>query len=953
MRRHFKMIQNAQDTPIRQRLVFLVFLHLIGMTLLMSLTSATCVASGESPASASRNRQVLILNENAYGLPVPDMVISGILDVLRSKQISTNDIFVEHFDLNRNRNAEHNERLASLLRHKLAHRTIGMIVAISPGVLEFLEKEGKDLFPDVPVLTIWMPQKAIAWKGPPRKLIKLQTHKDVEGTLRHALALFPKTRRLLVINGADNRGNVQPEEINTALASLRKNMEVEYVGELSFEEMLQHASSLPADTIILFSAFFSDSTGRSFVPVEVAAALLKQANAPIFGLYEAHLNKGLIGGAVQRTADISRKAGELILAYFDGTLQPTLRETDVTLPFTPLFNWPQLVRWKADLSRLPSGSVVLHRPALLWQQYPKTAVSVLSVFVLLMALIAAMLFQNGRRHLAEQLLRQEHSRLEGIITGTNAGTWEWNIRSGELIINQRWAAIIGYTREELEPVTPELWTRLIHPDDLKTRTELLHKHFSGRLSCYDQELRLKHKDGSWVWVLDRGSVISWTDEKEPLQMMGTQQDISIRKEAEDELHIQAVLLEEEIAERQKAQEALQIAKEAAESANRAKSLFLNNMSHELRTPLNGIVGMLQLIEMTEVTGEQQEYLKNLHLSAGNLLALISDILDITAMEAGQLQISNAEFSLRACIDEVLTLYQDSIREKRLSNAVSVPFDIPDRLAGDRLRVAQILSNLLSNAIKFTEKGCISLAVKNIDRCGAFIVLDFSVTDTGVGIAPELISHIFRVFTQADESYTRKYGGAGLGLAISSKLADMMGGSLTVESTPGKGSTFHLLLHCMLASPPAASDQIASPAAGLVRPLSILLAEDNWLCAQYAQKLLELCGHRVTIAANGRQTLEKWEHGSFDLILMDVQMPEISGDKVVKLIRQHENGRRIPIIAVTAYTVAGNKKRMLEAGCDGYLAKPFTVPALVAEMSRVLEGAGEPARHNLTPSAPPA
>jgi len=933
MHRYRQKIQLAQNTPILLQLLFFVLIRC--SVVVMALASSVAASSGDLAASPSITRQVLILNENAYGLPVPDMVINGIIDLLRSKNISTNDIFVEHLDLNRNRNAEHTNRLASLLRHKLAHRKVGFIVTISPGALDFLANEGKDFFPDAPVLTIWMPEKVIDWKGKPRQLIELHSHKDVEGTLRHALALFPKTRRLLVINGAAHPGNVEPKQVHAAFEQLRQKLDVEYLDELSYEEMLQYVSTLPSDTIILFGAFFSDRTGRSFIPAEVAAALLKHANVPIFGLYEAHLEKGLVGGSVLRNADISRKAGESILAYFDGDLLLTRQKTVVNLPFTPLFNWPQLERWQADFSRLPAHSIVLKQPTVIWQQYPKTAASVLCVFILLMVLIAALMLQNRRRYLAEQSLMEERSRLEGIITGTNAGTWEWNIQTGDLIINRRWAAIIGYTLEELSPLSAEIWTRFIHPDDLKSRAELLQKHLSGKLGYYDQELRLKHKDGSWVWVLDRGSIVSWADGNEPHQMMGTCQDISIRKEAENELHIQAVVLEEEIAERQKAQEALQVAKEAAEAASRAKSLFLANMSHELRTPLNGVIGMSQLIEMTDITEEQREYLKKLRLSAGNLLTLLSDILDLTSIEAGQLQIISDEYSLRACIDEVVMVYQDCIREKRLCFAVSVPDGIPDRLVGDRLRVVQILSNLLSNAIKFTDQGCITLAVKNIDRYGPVVVLDLSLTDTGIGIAPELKNYIFSIFTQADESFTRRHGGAGLGLAIGRKLADMMGGSLTVESTPGKGSTFHLLLPCIMQSTPTALDEVTLPVAGLAHPLSILLAEHNQVSQFCAQEILERGGHRITIAAHGGQALEKWKHGLFDLMLIDLQMPEIAGDKVVKLIRQQEDGQHIPVIAIISLTGTSDKNRMLEAGCDGYLVKPFTVHALVAEINRVL------------------
>jgi len=418
-----------------------------------------------------------------------------------------------------------------------------------------------------------------------------------------------------------------------------------------------------------------------------------------------------------------------------------------------------------------------------------------------------------------------------------------------------------------------------------------------------------------------------------------QEELTARKEAENELRIQATVLEEEIGERQKTQEALFHAKEQAEAANKAKSLFLANMSHELRTPLNGVVGMAQLLSMTEVTEEQKEYLDTLQFSADNLIALISDILDITKIEADQFPLYHAEYSLRSCLDELVMMQREASNEKGLQIRLDIPATIPDTLVGDRIRVLQVLSNLLSNAVKFTEQGEIILAVAIRERYGSTILLDISVTDTGIGIEPELMDYIFKVFTQADESHTRRHGGAGLGLAISRKLAELMGGGITAESKPGKGSTFHFLLPYTVPSQPdgvEAESFPAEPIAGhATRPLTVLVAEDNPANSAYAIKLLQNIGHQIVLATDGKQAFEAWEKGQFDLILMDIHMPEMNGDEVVKLIRQREGRQHIPIIAVTAHAVTGDQERLLAAGCDGYVSKPFMIETLTAEIQRVL------------------
>jgi len=418
-----------------------------------------------------------------------------------------------------------------------------------------------------------------------------------------------------------------------------------------------------------------------------------------------------------------------------------------------------------------------------------------------------------------------------------------------------------------------------------------------------------------------------------------QEELQARTEAENALRAKTAALENEIAERQKTQEALYQAKEDAETANRAKTAFLSNMSHELRTPLNGVVGMAELIGLTEVSPEQKRYLHILQRSADDLLILISDILDITKIEAEEFELNQVEFSVRKCVGEVVLMQQTPITQKGLCISTSVAEAIPDNLLGDKPRIFRILTNLLSNAIKFTEEGSITIAVTISEQYDSTILLDFAVTDTGIGIAPEWILNVFNPFTQADDSTTRKHGGAGIGLANSRKLAILLGGDITVESQLHEGSCFHLLLPFMIPSCPdkAAPERLESipPLIRRTETPSVLVAEDNPANQRYAQKLMEQLGYQVTVAADGEKALEAWQNNHFDLILMDIQMPKINGDEVVKRIRRDAKKTNIPIIAVTAHALVGDKERLIEIGCNGYISKPFQMAKLAAEVTRVI------------------
>lgn len=548
-------------------------------------------------------------------------------------------------------------------------------------------------------------------------------------------------------------------------------------------------------------------------------------------------------------------------------------------------------------------------------------------------------------------LSEQRRRLNDILTGTNVGTWEWNVQTGSVVFNERWADIIGYRLEELGPVSIETWTSFAHPDDLRISVELLDKHFTGLLPFYECEARMRHKDGHWVWVLDRGRVATWTEDGKPLLMSGTHQDITVRKNAEL---------------------ALVDAKHAAEEASLAKSRFLATMSHEIRTPMNGILGMAQLLLGSSMSSaEQQDCLRTILNSGQTLLVLLNDILDLSKVEAGKLLLEIGVFEPHQILHELQVLFADNARTKGLQLDAVWTGPAGGSFRGDAHRLRQMLSNLINNAIKFTSKGAVTVSGSELTGDGGGSLLEFSVTDTGIGVSVEQQALLFKPFSQADNSTTRQYGGTGLGLSIVRNLAQLMGGEVGVESEPGKGSRFWFRVRADRVPVGEERKQLeresATPSDSIAQPQlrgSVLIVEDNVTNQHVLQMLLPKFGLQTMLARNGQEAVDlvvnRGEH--VDLILMDLHMPVLSGYEATEQIRgweESENRPSVPILALTADAFPEDREHCLSIGMNDFIVKPLKVkhllhalcqwlPTVSAEKSAA-SNASQNVRHDLSVS----
>ncbi len=517
---------------------------------------------------------------------------------------------------------------------------------------------------------------------------------------------------------------------------------------------------------------------------------------------------------------------------------------------------------------------------------------------------------------ADALLASER-RYRRVVNSTSEGYWLFNNEMETVEINASLLKMLGYRREEMIGRQP---LDFVDEENRKVFIEQIAQMAVTDHRIY--EIALMNKDGGNIHTIF--SATTMRDENGETQgSFAFVTDIRLRKQYEQDL---------------------QAAQESAQKANRAKSDFLANMSHEIRTPMNGIIGMADLALATELSPQQRTFMETVKISADSLLVLINDILDFSKIEAGKLDLDEHPFILAETVQAAMQTVEILAKNKGLTVQFAIDPAVPPALCGDSLRFRQILLNLLSNAVKFTDEGSIKVAISHTSAPHNKVELRVAVVDTGRGIKPEMQEHIFGSFAQEESNITRQYGGTGLGLAICRQLCHLMGGDIAIKSEPGHGSVFTFT--CLFAPAEMRNlpdSKAEAKYAAVIPAMNILLVEDNLINRQLAGFILEQEDHQLVMAENGLEALELLSQRSFDVVLMDIQMPKMDGYTATRIIRTLEDGmeakeelppelllklserlrgKHLPIIAMTAHAMSGDRDKCIAVGMDDYLTKPF-------------------------------
>ena len=513
----------------------------------------------------------------------------------------------------------------------------------------------------------------------------------------------------------------------------------------------------------------------------------------------------------------------------------------------------------------------------------------------------------SERKSAETALRETQERFRLAVETANLGFFDWNTRTGKTFFSAQWKSQLGYADAEI-PNRIEEFEQRLHPEERDRVMAHVRDYLARPYSNYEIEFHLRHRDGSYRTIYSRAELLPDSTGAH-CRMLGTHLDITERKWLE---------------------ESIDHARDEAERANQAKTEFLAVMSHEIRTPKNGILGFSQLLLNTVTDNESKEFLRLMHECGEKLLDIINDILDLSKIEAGKVELESFPFSLRDVLESTVKFLEVNAKSKGISILHGIDYEVPAHLVGDSGRLRQVLMNLIGNAVKFSERGMVIVSVSLAGQLSPDSAsLRFTVKDEGVGIAADKLEQVFEPFSQVGGSAHAKYGGTGLGLTISKNLAELMGGTIRAESVEGRGSTFFFTARfgrvaetVQPATSPGATARMQR------RPLKILVVEDNLVNQILANELLRERGHAVVQARDGKEALHTLRNETFDLVLMDVLMPVMDGEEATRRIRNGEAGDPgVPIVALTAHALKGDREKFLAAGMDAYLAKPIKTEEL--------------------------
>ncbi len=713
-------------------------------------------------------------------MPIPESIERGIFTALREEGFSISNVFMEHLDFSRGSERESRIRIRNQLQYKLGDTQVDIVITIGALATDFLAREGKGLFPGTMVISLISPNSAVL-PHDYGKVINIPWKVDPSGTLSTALSLFPETRRIFVVTGANDSILPFLDEVKKAFSPWEGKLEFEFSNEMTYDEMLRRVSTLPPDSIILYSPYFVDTTGRSFVPAEVVSRLSQSATAPVFSTLEEYLGRGIVGGSLLRTEDIGVRAGKVATDYLSGRLKLVEPVTFFEPGLMVGFDWRELVRWEADLSQLPKESKIINRPDTLWEKHQKEVIFTFTSFLALGGLIVTLLILNRQMKRTKNIVTASEARFRAMMAYAPEAIILVDVESGQIIdANVQAERLFACSREKLLLEGFERFYVQPQPDDREVSASIrenISRCIAGEVITIE---RFVHNDAGEDLICEvRIAPLPGFDK---VLVRGSFVDITDRKQEEE---IRAGLNAE------------------LDAKNREMEQMIYIASHDLRSPLitiEGFNGVLdasldkilsildreafsaeileKIMPFIANSNESREYISK---SIVKMSALLDGLAQVTRL--GRVAIHKEQLDMNRIMSDVVNEFEFQRKELKVEFEIS---DLPSCF-GDTGQVNQLFFNLIENAFKYhsPDRPCI-IKISGLKE-GAHSV--YCVEDNGVGIDPDYQKRIFEMFHQLDPAVS----GEGLGLHIVSKVVDRHNGRVWVESEVGKGSRFYVSL----------------------------------------------------------------------------------------------------------------------------------------------------------------
>ena len=867
--------------------------------------------------------QVFILSSYNPGMSWNDNIIRGIFDGFMRSDVSP-DYYIEYMDTIRISDTALYQNLSEFYRKKYRDKKIDIIVSTDDEAFQFLKDYRDSIFPDTKVVFTGLNYYTPGMITDTGNFTGIIENDDVVNTTLTAIDLLPETKTIYLINDASQSGMAWEKKIRGLIRSFA-DRPISFIrwGNLSYQELVAKIDGLEKDSIILLLTYHRDPDGKIFSDEDFVSLIAAHSPVPVFAVSDTYLNKGITGGKITS----AYKQGELAGV----TAANVLKGTNISsIPITTdqpvyYFDYQYLSRFNIPDTLLPEGSLVLNRPEV--QTIPLWIAYLAFIIIAFMSLILLLLlyYIRIRRRIEEDLRRSQHRNAvllgaipDLMVTISDDGTI-LDIRQPEgtpgifsdkdiISTNIRDSGIGSVCSDTImNHVHTAVHSSLLQQFECEITVDGIPRVFEIRIMAYSNT-----------------------------EVLALIRDITARIQAEKTLKEAHDILEQKVLERT---EELMEAKEKADAANKAKSEFLANMSHELRTPMNAILGYSQLMQRDQsLRPDQKDYISIIIRSGNHLLALINEILELAKIEARRILLDPQVTDIRSLLSDLDVMFRIRTEEKGLAFQIEGIEIIPRFIIIDENKLRQILINLIGNAIKFTESGGITVSISSIPQNQSHIRMKVEIRDTGMGIAEDEISLLFKHFEQTSSGKKIK-SGTGLGLVISQEYVHMMGGEITVSSTPGKGSIFRFELEAETA--PDDYSQIPSEQGQVIglkegqKPYKILIADDQEDSRSFLVKILEMTGFEVKEAKNGKEAVEMFQIWSPDFIWMDIRMPVMSGIDATRIIKGAAAKDQVHVVALTASALEEDRQSIMESGFDDFVRKPFKEDEIFSVMTKHL------------------